>query len=280
MARGSVAEQLLSYLAEDVGSGDLTSSFTPNRRVTAVLRSNSAGILAGSYEAGVLLRKIGVKAVFHMKDGSYFGAESKIATLDGPARKVLSLERTLLNIMSRMSGVATLTRKYVDAVAGYKVCIAATRKTSPGFRLFDKRAVVVGGGVSHRIGLYDMVLIKDNHLAVFGGDIDSAVAAARKKAKGFKVEVEASSLAEAVSAAKAGADMILLDNMTPSQVRKTVSVLEKAGMREKVLVEASGGIRLGNVKNYARAGVDWISLGELTRSAKGLDFGLDVVKVH
>lgn len=281
MVKKSVSDDIAYFLKEDVGSGDVTSSFTPDKKVVAVIKSNSSGILAGAEEVTSLLRKQGVKVVFHVKDGSNVSAGSNIATIEGPVRSILPVERTVLNILSRMSGVATLTRTYVGLVyeVSSTVRIAATRKTSPGFRYFDKKAVVVGGGVSHRMGLYDMVLIKDNHLFVFEGDIGAAVAASRKKNRKMKVEVEVSTTEEALTAARSGADMILLDNMTPSTVRETVNSLVAYSLRDKVLLEASGGVRLSNVREYAKTGVDWISLGELTRSPIGLDFSLDFIQI-
>jgi nicotinate-nucleotide pyrophosphorylase (carboxylating) len=268
------------FLREDIGAGDATALLTPNIRVEAAIYSNSQGILAGYSEVSTLLEDRGVKATFNVCDGDTINEGLIVATLKGHARSILSLERTVLNMLSRMSGVATLTRKYVNVVSSInpRVRIAATRKTSPGFRLFDKKAVVVGGGVSHRMGLYDMILIKDNHLFIFGGDIEKAVSTAREKNKKLKIEVEVSEIVDAITAAECGADMILLDNMSPKKVKKTIESLKEKNMRQRVLLEASGGITLSNVREYAKTGVDWISIGELTTSPKGMDFNLEFIK--
>ncbi|MBU0763009.1 MAG: carboxylating nicotinate-nucleotide diphosphorylase [Candidatus Altiarchaeota archaeon] len=281
MNRKNIVSKLDYFLGEDIGSGDVTSSFTPDKKVIACIKSNSQGVIAGVDEVSRIFRGEKIKCRFHVKDGDRVSKGQVIASVEGRARDILPVERTVLNILSRMSGVATLTRKYVDVVSkvNKRTRIAATRKTVPGFRFFDKKAVVVGGGVTHRMGLYDLILIKDNHLMVFGGDISSAISLAKRKYPKIKLEVEVDTVDGAVVAAKAGADMVLLDNMTPSNVKKTIGELTMHGLRRRVLVEASGGINLSNVRKYAKVGVDWISLGELTRAAVGLDYGMDFMKV-
>jgi nicotinate-nucleotide pyrophosphorylase (carboxylating) len=193
-----------------------------------------------------------------------------VAALAGPARALQTGERLALNLVQRMSGIATLTARYVQAVAGTGCAILDTRKTAPGLRLLDKRAVALGGGVNHRAGLYDAVLIKDNHIAVAGG-IAAAVAAARAHAAGLPVEVEARTLAEVAAAVGAGADTILLDNMAPELLRKAVATI---GGHART--EASGGITLDTIRAVAETGVDSISVGALTHSAAALDCSLEV----
>lgn len=200
----------------------------------------------------------------------------------GDARTLLSIERTLLNILTRMSGIATATNQLVEKVrsSGYKARVACTRKVAPGLSYFDKRAVMLGGGDTHRLHLDDLVLIKDNHLAILGS-IDKAVRKVRSAVSfSKKIEVEVSSANEAVEAAKAGVDIVMLDNFTPQGVKEAIALLEREGLRSKVLIEASGGINKQSILQFAKAGADILSLGELTDSAKALDISLDIVKVR
>ncbi|MFH1055033.1 MAG: carboxylating nicotinate-nucleotide diphosphorylase [Candidatus Altiarchaeota archaeon] len=267
-------------LREDVGSGDVSSSFTPNKRVKAVIISNSSGFVSGVHELQILFKTHHIQVRSHVKDGGVVRRGRVVLTLEGRARDILSVERTALNILSRMSGITTLTRKYADKLrkAGSKAKVAATRKTTPGFRYFEKRAVVLGGGLPHRMGLYDMVLIKDNHLRLFDCDVRRALDAASNAKKKYKVEIEVASVKDALAAAKSGADILMFDNMQPSSIRKSVALLEKKGLRRRVLLEASGGVTLDNLGAYGMTGVDWISVGRLTHSAEALDFSLEVLK--
>jgi nicotinate-nucleotide pyrophosphorylase (carboxylating) len=194
---------------------------------------------------------------------------------------MLAIERTLLNLLSRMSGIATHTSRLVEQIraAGYRTIVAATRKTVPGMAFFDKKAVMVGGGDSHRTGLDDMVLIKDNHVAIVGS-VKEAVEKARKKASfSKKIEVEVSTANDALEAAEAHADIVMMDNFTPEQAREAIDLLKRKKLRAGVLVEASGGISEQNVLKYAAVGVDIVSLGEITQNAKSLDMSLEVTKV-
>jgi nicotinate-nucleotide pyrophosphorylase (carboxylating) len=275
-----LASLLEDMLCEDVGSGDVTSAFTPDKNVKAVIKSTKKGFISGIYEVKLLLRRHGVKARAHVKDGGAVRCGQTVLTLQGGARDILTLERTVLNVLSRMSGVTTLTRRYVDAVrkTRSKARVAATRKTTPGFRHFEKKAVVLGGGVPHRMGLYDMVLIKDNHLALFGKDVRAALTAAHKSGTKSKVEVEVSSVKDALTAAECTPDAIMLDNMRLGDIRTVVSVLQGMGCRRSILLEVSGGVTLKNISHYAKTGVDWISVGRLTHSAPTLDFSLEVCR--
>jgi nicotinate-nucleotide pyrophosphorylase (carboxylating) len=199
----------------------------------------------------------------------------------GDARTMLSVERTLLNLLSHMSGIATTTRKLVEDIkkAGFKTKVACTRKTAPGLLYFDKKAVLVGGGDTHRLHLDDMILVKDNHIAVAGSVEDAIKKVGEKVSFSKKVEVEVTSIDDALAAAKAGVDIIMLDNFSPKQTEKTVKLLKKAGFLEKVLLEASGGITTENIAVFASTGVDIVSLGEITDSPRALDLSLEMTKV-
>lgn len=268
---------LEGYIAEDVGSGDVTSESVVggDERAEAVVSAKGKCIVAGLDEVGVLFGMHMVEAKALCKDGEGVGAEDEVMRLKGRARGILTLERTALNILGRMSGVATRAKELYDVVQAVnpKVKVVETRKTAPGLRLLDKRAVKVVTGCNHRAGLWDAVLVKDNHLKLVS--IEDAVAGAKKTGK--KVEVEVRSADTAVRAAKAGADAVLLDNMNPGQVQGAVDALEKEGLRKGLEVEVSGGIEPGNVKGFAALDVDVISSGWITRAAGILDFKLRVL---
>ncbi len=273
-------EKLRRMLAEDLGQGDVTSDLIVPARCTAEaeLRAKEPGIVAGVEEAKVILESLGLKFESYVEDGDKIKPRQVLMKISGDARTLLSVERTLLNVVSRMSGIATATRKLVDKVrkAGCKTIIACTRKTAPGLLYFDKKAVLVGGGDPHRLHLDDMVLIKDNHIAIAGG-VENAVKRAKEKVSfSKKIEVEASDVKGVLAAAKAEADIIMLDNFSPKQVEEAVILLKKAGFFGKVLLEASGGITVDNVLDFASKGVDIISLGEITHSAKALDMSLEI----
>lgn len=279
-------EKLRQMLAEDLGQGDVTSALiVPEGSVAeAEVIAKEHGIAAGVEEAEVLLESLGLKLETLVKDGDEIKPKQVLMKIHGDARTLLSVERTLLNIVSRMSGIATTTRKLVNKIrkAEYKTRIACTRKTAPGLLYFDKKAVLAGGGDPHRLNLDDMVLIKDNHIAIVGG-VEKAVKMAKEKVSfSKKIEVEITNFKDVLAAAKAGADIIMLDNFSPEQVKKAVSLLKKAGFFGKVLIEASGGITVDNVLDFASKEVDIISLGEITHSAKALDISLEITgfKLH
>ncbi len=265
-------------LTEDIGSGDVTSLATvpAGMTFTVVMRARESLVVAGLGFAEAafenLSRSVRVKRLAH--DGQRVKAGAGLLTISGPARAILSTERVALNFVQRLSGVATLTAQYVAAIKGTRAQILDTRKTTPGWRRFEKYAVTRGGGRNHRVGLYDMVLIKDNHLAALRNAKPNAVATAvtraRRKFPKLKVEVEADTLAQVKQAVAAGADIILLDNMSPSQLRAAVKLV---GKRTKT--EASGGVNLKTVRAIAMTGVDYISVGALTHSARAVDIGLD-----
>jgi nicotinate-nucleotide pyrophosphorylase (carboxylating) len=202
--------------------------------------------------------------------------------IEGDAATLLSLERTLLNLLSRMSGIATTTNRLIEKIdqAGFKTRVASTRKTAPGLRYFDKKAVITGGGDAHRWGLDDMVLIKDNHITIVG-NAEEAIRKIREKVSfSKKIEVEVTNINDALEVAKTGADVIMLDNFSPKQTSETIDLLQKNQLRGKVLIEASGGITEQNILEYASTGVDIVSLGELTHSTKVLDISLDIININ
>ena len=277
----TIEDSLRSFLAEDVGYGDITSDLLIGPHVesegTIVCKENA--VVAGIDETVLLLRLVGCKGRARIQDGQWARADTIIVSVRGPARALLGVERTLLNLLSHMSGVATATANLVSIAKKEgqgKVRIACTRKTLPGLRYFEKRAVELGGGDTHRIRLDDAVLIKDSHLALTGSTKETVRKAKAKASFTKKVEVEVISPDQAVEAAAAGADIILLDNMTPQEVKKSVTYLKDKGLREGVLVEASGGITRENIASYAKAGVDVISVGAITHSARAIDMSLEM----
>jgi len=265
-------------LAEDIGSGDATTLATVPETATAraALRAREPLVVAGLDFAEAVFRELSaaVKIERLAKDGQPVKEREVLLKISGPARALLSAERVALNFVQRLSGIATLTAQFVEAVKGTHAQILDTRKTTPGWRRFEKYAVTCGGGHSHRLGLDDMVLIKDNHLAALHGEKPNAIAAAveraRKKYPDLKIEVEADTLEQVEQAADAWADMILLDNMNPIQLRLAVQKV-----KGRIKTEASGGVNLANVQAIAKTGVDFISVGALTHSARAVDIGLD-----
>jgi nicotinate-nucleotide pyrophosphorylase (carboxylating) len=259
-----------TWLAEDVGSGDVTSLAVIDERATCEARVllKESGIVCGLAAAGDVFAALGARLEPLVDEGA--AAEpGPIARVEGPARAVLTGERTALNVLGRLSGIATLTRRYVDAVAGTRAAVLDTRKTTPGLRALEKHAVASGGGRNHRLGLYDAILIKDNHLRL-AGSIGAAVE--RAKSAGVPVEVECDTLDQMREALAAGADRILLDNMPLPDLREAVRLA--AG---RTPLEASGGVTLDTVRAIAETGVDFISIGALTHAARSLDVSLEVL---
>jgi len=280
LPRKIIEEKLLSFLKEDLGQGDITTHLLipENLKVQAKIIAKEAGIAAGIEETLILLESLGIKAKPLVKDSQKIAKGKILITIEGKARDILALERTVLNLLGRMSGIATFTDKIVKKIRkkGYKTVIACTRKTAPGLEYFDKKAVLHGGGDTHRFHLDDMVLIKDNHIAIVGS-VEKAIKLTRKQVSfSKKIEVEVSDVKEAVEAANVGADIIMLDNFTSKKVKDAVKALEKENLRDKVLLEVSGGINEKNIVDFAAAGVDIISLGALTHSVKALDINLEI----
>ena len=278
--RKVLEEKLTQLLVDDVGKGDVTTAalVSSDLTVEAEVLSKEAGVVAGIEETTVLAESLGLSVKVLVSDGEETKKGQVMLKIFGDARTILSAERTMLNLLSRMSGIATATRKLVEKVrkARLNTRIAATRKTAPGLLYFDKKAVFIGGGDPHRLHLDDMVLIKDNHLAV-SENIETAVQLAKQNASFTrKIEVEVTKVADALKAAKGGADVIMLDNFSPKLIRETIGLLKEAGFHEKILLEASGGITQENLLEYAQTQVNIISLGELTHSVRALDVSLEI----
>lgn len=276
-------KKIRKLLEEDIGQGDITTALTVSAAapVEAEIIAKEPGIVAGIEEALMFLESLDLRASAQVVDGSKIDEKTTILKIAGNARTLLSIERTLLNLLSRMTGIATKTNRVVNKVrrAGYKTRIACTRKVAPGLLYFDKKAVMVGGGDTHRLHLDDLVLIKDNHLTIIG-DINKAVEKVRNTVSfSKKIEIEVSTKGDALKAARAGVDIVMLDNFSSQQIKETIALLEEKGLRGKVLIEASGGINEENVLEFADTGVDIISLGEITDSAKALDISLEIVKL-
>ena len=274
-------EKLRQILSDDIGQGDVTTAavIPANLTVKAEVIAKEQGVAAGIEEAVFLAEYLGLTVKGKVVDGEKIKNKQVLIQISGDAQTILSLERTMLNLLSRMSGIATKTRMLTEKLekANVKTKIAATRKSAPGLLYFDKKAVVIGNGDPHRLHLDDMVLIKDNHLAIVGG-VEEAVKRAKARASFTKkIEVEVTNIEDALKAAKAGADIVMLDNFSPKQAKAAGKALREAGF-SKVLLEVSGGITGENLLEYAEAQVDIISMGELTHSVKALDISLEIIK--
>jgi len=276
LSRLAVERAVAAALEEDLGlAGDLTSQATlgPDAWAAATLSAREPGVVAGIELAAAAFRLVGEGVRFDAKlaDGARVSAGEVVAEIAGPARLVMSAERVALNFLNHLSGIATLTRRYADAIIGTKARICDTRKTTPGLRAFEKYAVRCGGGANHRFALHDAILIKDNHIAVAGG-----VTAAYKSAEAFAghlvaIEIEVTTLAELEEALAAGARIVMLDNMDNDLLSQAVKM--NAG---RAKLEASGGVKLDRVRSIAETGVDYISTSQITMGATPLDLGLDV----
>jgi nicotinate-nucleotide pyrophosphorylase (carboxylating) len=275
--------KLLQLLAEDVGQGDVTTAaIVPEGQIVeAAVVAKESGVVAGIEETSVLAEALGLESEGYASDGAEVKKGETFLKLRGDAQTILSAERTLLNLLSRMSGIATKTRRIVEKLREAKMSakIAATRKSAPGMLYFDKKAIAVGGGDPHRLHLDDMVLIKDNHVVIAGGVVKAIEKAKAAVSFTKKVEVEVNRVSDAVAAAKAGADIVMLDNFAPKQAKQAVEALKKAGLREKVVLEASGGITEESLMDYASTGVDVLSLGGLTHSVKAFNVSLEITRV-
>ncbi|MDT7875720.1 MAG: carboxylating nicotinate-nucleotide diphosphorylase [Sulfolobaceae archaeon] len=270
-----VLNKLLQFLEEDVLPEDVTSKIVRGIKCKAYIKAKDEGLLAGVKFLKPLYEYFNIKFE-SMDDGSLFRKGDIIITLEGDAETILAIERLSLNLLSRLSAIATTTKKMVESAreVNPNVIIAGTRKTTPGLRIFEKYAIEIGGGDPHRYNLSDMVLIKDNHISLIGSVREAVTLAKKITSFTKKIEVEVSDLKSALEAYEAGADAILLDNMSPKEVEEIVSLL-----KDKVILEASGRITPENVKDYAKTGVDIISSGYLTHSVKALDLSLDVERI-
>jgi len=271
----NIKKELLRFISEDIQGGDITSVLLPKKKIKAKIISRQEGVLAGVKFAGDIFRLKGCNVKIIKKDGAKLKSNQIILQISGNAGTVLSCERTALNLLSRMSGIATQTNFLVSKIRkiNKKTKLYSTRKTAPGLRFFDKEAIMIGGGHKHRMSLNDMVMIKDNHLLVTNS-MEGIIKNARKRHKHVEVEVE--NQRDAILAASSGATIVMLDNFSPVQIKKTITALQKKKLRNKVKLEASGGINSKNIAAYAKTGVDMISVGSITNSVSGLDLSLEV----
>jgi nicotinate-nucleotide pyrophosphorylase (carboxylating) len=275
-------DPIAAALKEDIGDGDITTEFfvPETLRATGRIVARERAVVAGTGTAAEVFRKADSATdiqIVHL-DGDAIVAGDVVIEVRGLARSILKAERVALNFLQRLCGIATLTRQFVDAVGNHPAKILDTRKTNPGLRALEKAAVVAGGGVNHRSGLYDMVLVKDNHLAALGGlsGFADQIRRLRKQRPDIRIEVEADDLEQARAFVEVdGIDVILLDNMVPAQIREALAL-----RRNNIKFEASGGITLKNVRRIAATGVDYISIGALTNAARAIDLGLEMTHVH
>ncbi len=274
----SLRESLIRFLREDIATGDLTSEYVINKDLKSssfIICKSESAVVAGLEEARTIfdICKCGSKSL--VKDGALVKKGSRVMTVKGNTRSILKAERTALNLMMRMSGIATDTRKYADIAKAVSkdIKITGTRKTAPGLRYFDKKSIVLGGGYAHRNTLDEMILIKDNHLAVTKS-IEEAISMARQKSgKNIRIECEVIDTKSSIEAINSGA---VLDNFSPQRAQKTITYLKELGLRKKILIEISGGVNLSNIKEYAHALPDMISVGSLTHSSKSVDFSMEM----
>jgi nicotinate-nucleotide pyrophosphorylase (carboxylating) len=272
----SPKKELLRFLSEDIRSGDITTALLTKKKIVARIISRQQGVIAGIKFAKNLFQLKGCNVKAFVKDGTKVKPNQKILQISGSTQSVLSCERTALNLLSRMSGIATQTSFLVSKIrmVSKKTNLYSTRKTAPGLRIFDKEAVKIGGGHKHRMTLDEMIMIKDNHLALCNS-MEDIIKQAQKKRK--RVEIEVENQKDALLAAKMGASIIMLDNFTPTEIKRTITALRKKKIRNKVKLEASGGISSKNITAYAKTGVDMISVGSITNSVSALDLSLEVI---
>ena len=273
---------LLNFLREDIGRGDITSNsvLKPNLLASSTIlcKDSEQAVVAGLREVGIIFDLCKCSCTALVDEGSMVSHGNEVMRIKGRARDILKAERTALNLLMRMSGIATETKKFVEVVKKISkdIEIAGTRKTAPGLRSFDKKAIKIGGGRTHRNSLDEMVLIKDNHLVLTGSIRESISSAKKLVGNNIKVECEVTDLQSAIEAINFGADVIMLDNFSPNEVENATRVLKELGLRQKCLLEISGGISLANVSQFAKSNPDIISVGSLTHSAKSVDFSLEV----
>ncbi|WP_406660726.1 carboxylating nicotinate-nucleotide diphosphorylase [Methanolobus sp. ZRKC3] len=266
------------FLKEDLGYNDISCHLVPDRETDAIIFAKADCVVAGIGIARSFFDYLGINATTEYEDGSAIGKGDVIFNLRGSSVSILRAERLVLNFLGHLSGIATLTRKCVDMVGKHSNArVACTRKTTPGIREYEKMAVVAGGGDSHRFNLSDSIMIKDNHVKMMG--VEAAIRSAKEKASFTqKIEVEVESVENALLAAKCGADIIMLDNMSPDTIIETVSSLKGASIPEHILVEVSGGIDSDNLEEYAKTGVDVISMGSLIHKSSWVDVSLEFLE--
>ena len=272
---------LKQMVYEDIGFEDITSNalIPKDLETKGIIIAKEEGIISGINEISDLFNEFKVESSVKKHDGDKVDVNDVIMEIKGNARTVLSLERTALNFIMRMSGIATLTFNTLQKIreVNKNILLAGTRKTTPGMQIFEKNAVKIGGGDTHRFRLDDSVLIKDNHIAIVGSIEEAVITAKKNVSFTKKIEIEVESEKGAVDAAKAGADIIMLDNMDPHEIDKVISTLESQNLRKNVLIEVSGGITPENIVEYAKTSADIISTGYITHSAKSMDLSLEII---
>ncbi len=270
--------EIIKMVYKDIGFEDLTTNalIDPDIIINAKIITRQEGILSGVELASSIFQEFSIKSNIKKFDGDHVVADDVVMDIEGNARTILTVERTVLNIIMRMSGIATITHNLIKKVDN-RVIVAGTRKTTPGLQFFEKEAIRMGGGDTHRFRLDDCVLIKDNHIAIVG-----SVRRAVEKAKKYvsftkKIEIEVESTKDALEAAISGVDIMMLDNMNPNEIKNVVNALENKNLRDKILIEVSGGINPDNILDYANTGVDIISTGYITHSVRSLDMSLEII---
>jgi nicotinate-nucleotide pyrophosphorylase (carboxylating) len=271
----SPKRELKRFLDEDIGNEDITSKLLQKKRIRAKIITREETVVAGTKFAKDIFSLKNCRTRILKKDGRVVKANKTILEINGNAGDILTCERTVLNLLSRMCGIATQTNNLNKQIksAGSKSKVFATRKTAPGLRFFDKEAVKIGGGEKHRMTLNEMIMIKDNHLAV-GNSIEGILEKAKKT--GGKIEIEVETQKDAILCAKLGADIIMLDNFSPDRIKKTIKKLTELRLRNKIILEASGRINSKNIAKYAKTNVDMISVGSVTNSVDGIDLSLEI----
>jgi nicotinate-nucleotide pyrophosphorylase (carboxylating) len=273
--------EIIKMVYQDIGFEDLTTNalITPGTIIKARIISREEGILSGVDLVSSIFQEFSIGTTIKKFDGNVVMANDIVMEMEGDARTILSVERTILNLLMRMSGISTVTANLVNEVrkVNKNILVAGTRKTTPGLQFFEKEAIRMGGGDTHRFRLDDCILIKDNHIAIVGS-VKSAVKMAKEYVSFTKkVEVEVESTKDALEAVITGADIVMLDNMSPDEVRNVLTALENKNLRDKIIIEVSGGINPDNIVNYAEIGVDVISTGYITHSARSLDMSLEIM---
>ncbi|MFC1786593.1 carboxylating nicotinate-nucleotide diphosphorylase [Halobacteriota archaeon] len=263
------------FLEEDVGSGDISGEVVPDVPVRAQIKADESGYLAGLEESKAIFEHLALDVNSQFTDGSEIKKGDIVLDINGSSRSILAAERLALNFLGRMSGIASLTRECVKMGGG--ITISGTRKTTPGFREYEKKAIVIGGGYPHRFTLSDAILIKDNHIKIAG--LEKAIMNAKKIHPTKEIEIEVDNSKDAIKVAKLGVDIIMFDNMSPEDIIYSIGELKRLDLRTRNRIEASGGINIGNIREFARTGVDIMSLGVITHSAPWLNFSLDIMKV-
>jgi nicotinate-nucleotide pyrophosphorylase (carboxylating) len=270
--------EIIKMVYKDIGFEDLTTNalIDPDIIINARIITRQEGILSGVDLASSIFQEFSIKSTIKKFDGDHVVADDVVMDIEGNARTILTVERTVLNIIMRMSGIATITHNLIKKIDN-RVIVAGTRKTTPGLQFFEKEAIRMGGGDTHRYRLDDCVLIKDNHIAIVGG-VRKAVEKAKKYVSFTKkIEIEVESTKDALEAAICGVDIVMLDNMNPNEIENVVNALENKNLRDKILIEVSGGINPDNILDYTNTGVDIVSTGYITHSVRSLDMSLEII---